>query len=240
MSKRTLSQPQTWAELRSYLDTTLRNKYVQRIVDECQRRLNDEQDHIRRVYVQCIQFLYNLRSQGSFQSRACKLSKMRKIFPKNTLKQKNWLGKKRWQCRVPGIREMPVDFVTNIFQNASPPGCKIYRKISWGRWMVKLGKCNISRSWSKYGDIESGVLILAKAWERYMELYGLPTCPIKGLMELAKAIESNSSKRMEYSSLTAALLGKTFTTHTIAAASESSVASAWGRAISKAVSVASD
>ena len=206
----------------------------QRWLDELSRLFfDDEQDQsdIRRVYVQCIQALYRrvalMEERKESQSRACKLSKMRNKFPKNTLKHKESRGKKRLQCRVPYIirhgepGEMPVDFVTNIFQKASPPGCKMYHDQFSGRWMVKLGTYSKSRSWIKYGHTESGVLILAKAWERYMELYGLPNCPIKGLMELAKAIESNCPT----SSLAESPLGKAISAYAVSEAAASSVSS---------------
>ena len=215
------------------------------IVDEFQRHLDDEQDQsdIRRVYKQCIQALYRraalMEERKESQSRACKLSKMRNNFLKNTLKHKESLGKKRLQCRVPYIirhgepGEMPVDFVKKVFlkqmydlgkslARASPPGFKIVHCIGARRWMVHLGNSNTqSRSWSKYGHIESGVLILAKAWEGYMELCGLPTCPIEGLMELAKAIES---KYPDFK-MAESPLGKAISAYAVSEAAASSVSS---------------
>ena len=152
------------------------------------------------------------------------------------MKHKESLGKKRLQCRVYDIirhgkpGEIPVDFVKKVFlkqmydlgkslARAAPPGFRIYNDLNHRRWMVNLGNSNTqSRSWSKYGHIESGVLILAKAWEGYMELYGLPTCPIEGLMELAKAIQSN------YPTSSSAL-GRAISAYAVSEAAASSVSS---------------
>ena len=221
MSQRTLTHPQARVSVETgcishaMSDNDI-HAMAETIVDEFQRHLDDEQDQsdIRRG----IQALYRraalMEERKESQSRACKLSKMRNNFPKNTLKHKESLGKKRLQCRVPYIirhgepGEMPVDFVKKVFlkqmydlgkslARAAPPGCKIYHDLVNGRWMVNLGNSNTqSRSWSKYGHIESGVLILAKAWEGHMELYGLPTCPIEGLMKKAEAIEQNTKSRI--------------------------------------------
>ena len=151
-----------------------------------------------------------------------RLSQMRKDFRKNVKDDKKFPCKNRKRYMNPLTKEersrmptkvepgnMPASFV----ENASPPGCKIYHDLVNGRWMVKLGTYSKSRSWIKYGHTESGVLILAKAWERYMELYGLETCPIKGLIEEAKAIEGKPKKDTEFSSFAKSVLGKAISAH---------------------------
>ena len=45
-----------------------------------------------------------------------------------------------------------------------------------------------SRSWLKYGHTEAAVLVLCKAWRRFMDLFGLQECPIKDLLALGDEI----------------------------------------------------
>ena len=52
------------------------------------------------------------------------------------------------------------------------------------------------RKITEYGHNGADVLILAKGWESHMKLYGLPTCPIEGLMKKAEAIEQNTKSRI--------------------------------------------
>ena len=47
-----------------------------------------------------------------------------------------------------------------------------------------------SRSWLKYGHSESAFVVPAKMCERCMDLYGLDKCPVPGLMEKARDIET--------------------------------------------------
>ena len=74
------------------------------------------------------------------------------------------------------------------------------------------------RKITEYGHNGADVLILAKGWESHMKLYGLPTCPIEGLMELAKAIQSN------YPTSSSAL-GRAISAYAVSEAAASSVSS---------------
>ena len=233
MSKRTRTHPQARVSVETgcishaMSDNDI-HAMAETIVDEFQRHLDDEQDQsdIRRVYKQCIQALNRrvelMEERQESQSRACKLSKMRNNFPNNTLKHKRSPGKKRLKCRVIPTPGEPGEMPADLVKKASPPGFQISHVQCSGRWiLIPQVDCSgsLSRSWRKHGHIEAGVLILATAWERYMKLYGLTSCPIEGLMEKAQAIKRNTESRMAYSSFAHSTLGKALSAHTKVACS---------------------
>ena len=84
---------------------------------------------------------------------------------------------------------------TASVQQLSPPGCRVYHDTWNGRWLISMGTIMPivkSRSWLKYGHFNSAIVLLGKMWERYQELYGLETCPVAGLIELAASLDATA------------------------------------------------
>lgn len=52
----------------------------------------------------------------------------------------------------------------------APPLAVVYHDTFNARWLVSLEGWKKSRSWLKYGHRESAMIVLAKAWRRYMEV----------------------------------------------------------------------
>ena len=93
--------------------------------------------------------------------------------------------RKRYQTNV-----LPGDLEEEVVQSWAPPGAKVHQDTWNGRWSVAMDGYLRSRSWLKYEHSESAFVVLAKMWERFMELFGLDECPVPGLMEKAKDIET--------------------------------------------------
>ena len=137
-----------------------------------------------------------------------KLKDMRKEFRRKVLADKKLACKNRARYKNPLTREerqrLPTNVVpgvlrSDIVQSMAPPGCKVWHDEFSGRWQVTLDNYTKSRSWLKYGHTESAYLVLAKAWERFMELYGLTACPVKGLLEQAAEIEKSAKSKLAVS-----------------------------------------
>ena len=136
------------------------------------------------------------------------LKDMRKDFRERALANKKMPCKKRGRYKNPLTKEERQRFPTNvvpghlevdIVQSMAPPGCRVWHDEFCGRWMIILDNYTKSRSWLKYGHTESAHLVLAKAWERFMELYGLTACPVNGLLEKAAEIEKSAKSKLAVS-----------------------------------------
>ena len=136
------------------------------------------------------------------------LKDMRKDFRERALANKKMPCKKRGRYKNPLTKEERQRLPTNVVpgflrsddvQSMAPPGCKVWHDEFCGRWQVTLDNYTKSRSWLKYGHTESAYLVLAKAWERFMELYGLTDCPVNGLLEKAAEIEKSAKSKLAVS-----------------------------------------
>jgi hypothetical protein len=123
-----------------------------------------------------------------------KAEKKAEMKSRNRKRYKNPLTKAEIEQR----RRYPTNVIPGSLEIATvkamaPPGCTVYHDTWNGRWSLSLDGYVRSRSWLKYGHSESALLVLAKMWERFMDLYGLDECPVPGLMEDARQIKKKEA-----------------------------------------------